>query len=384
MKKSALVRGAALLLTILCCCSCFSACFSENTVDSDSTSENTVNSDYTDDKNDSDTEGGDEKDMQPVTHSLNSSTWGVKVLGVRSIESDTQINCDWTCSGIEMNIEHFGGDITFSVGSSHGCYFKAIVDGEVFKNFQAPIQDYYVVDSNQEQIVLKDVPEGEHTVRLVKVTEHKLARAQIYSVTFAGKILEPAYDSLYIEYVGDSICCGYGTIGNNGEVYTGQDGTFAYPYLVSEALGADYSIMALSGQGLLIGQPGVLNGYLYTSPLRDSQTKYDFSRKADIVVVNIGTNDWWSYRNNQEPFANAYMQFLNTIKEKNGQECKIVCIYNTMNDTFSDVLNRLCANKEDQGIYLLHFARTIQGHPTILENREYAKVLLDFLNDKVM
>ena len=390
MKKGSLIRGVSFLLTLLCCCGCLSACFQKETeepVDSaPPVSEDTVNSDAVSDKKDPDTDKENEKDMNPITYSINSRTWGVKVLGVRSLESETQINCDWTCSGIEMNIEHFGGDITFSVGSDKGCYFKALIDGKVFKSFQTPTGNYFEVDSAEEQIVLKDVPEGKHTLRLLKVTGHTLARAQIYSVTFAGKILDPVYDEepLYIEYVGDSICCGWGTIGNNEGAYTDQDGTFAYPYRVSEALGADYSITALSGQGLLVGAPGVLNGYLYSSPLRDAEEKYSFSRKADVVVINIGTNDWWSYSTNQEPFANAYMQFLNTVKEKNGPDCKIVCIYNTMNNTFPELLNMLCGNKEDQGIYLLKFDRAYSGHPTILENRGYTEVLLDFLKDNVL
>ena len=389
MKKGLLVRWVSLFLTVICCCGCLSACFEQEvapSVESDSATETTVDSSTAEDEIDASTEKGDEKNMQPITHALNSRTWGVKVLGVRSLKSDTQINCDWTCSGIEMHIEHYGGDITFAVGSDEGCYFKALIDGEVVKSFQTPTQNYFEVTSVEEQIVLKNIPEGEHTLRLLKVTGHTLARAQIYSVTFAGEILEYAEEEepLYIEYVGDSISCGWGTIGTNGGAYTDQDGTFAYPYLVSEALGADYSITALSGQGLLVGQPGVLNGYLYSSPLRNAKAKYDFSRKADIVVINIGTNDWWSYSTNQEPFANAYMQFLNTIKEKNGQDCKIVCIYNTMNDTFHDVFNMLCANKEDQGIYLLKFDRVYEGHPTIMENKAFTTVLLDFLRNNVL
>ncbi|MBO5203904.1 MAG: hypothetical protein J6A83_07215 [Clostridia bacterium] len=117
-----------------------------------------------DSKNDkNETEG---QDLQIVTYPLNSRSWGVKTLGVRTLESDTQINCDWSCSGIELNIAHYGGDITFSVGSSDSCHFKVFVDGAVVKGPKIPTQ-YHVVDSEKDEIVLKDIPEGEHTVRLV-------------------------------------------------------------------------------------------------------------------------------------------------------------------------------------------------------------------------
>lgn len=328
------------------------------------------------------TEKTEVKDLTPITYPLNHYTLGVKVLGVRSLESDSQINCDWTCSGIEMNIEHNGGNITFSVGASAGCYFRAYVDGEIFKSPNT----YYNVPKGRTILTLKNVPEGTHTLRLVKVTGYTLCRAEIYSVSFAGKILDnsPAANELYIEYIGDSISCGWGVIGAHDATYTAQDGTLAYPYLVSEALGADYSITALSGQGLLVGNPGIPKGYLYGSALRDDTTKYTFSRKADIVVINIGTNDYSQKRDSVSEFKAAYAALLETVREKNGDDCKIICIYNTMNDTFSEVLKELCEGKESSGIYLIKFDKTSSGHPTTSENKAYTTVLTNFIKNNIL
>lgn len=57
----------------------------------------------------------------------------------------------------------------------------------------------------------------------------------------------PANKNYYIEFVGDSITCAWGTIGEHTGAYTDQDGTLAYSYLVAEAQNADYSMTALSG-----------------------------------------------------------------------------------------------------------------------------------------
>ena len=112
--------------------------------------------------------------------------------------------------------------------------------------------------------MLKDVPYGEHRIKLIKVSGYVIALAQVYSVTCAGLIKEtaPADNEFYIEFVGDSICCGWGTVGTHDGEYTSQDGTMAYPLMLSSVLNVDYAVTALSGQGLMCGSPGMEKGYL--------------------------------------------------------------------------------------------------------------------------
>lgn len=322
------------------------------------------------------------------TYSLTDETERVKFLGVRRLSTEGQINCDWTCSGLEMNVQCTAdGDITFRASASANCYFRAYIDGQAWGG-ERP---YYQVGTGTTRIVLKDVPAGRHTVRLIKVTGHTLARAQITEVKFCGNILaeKPADNDLCLEFVGDSICCGWGMIGTKDGTYTGQDGSLAYPYLVAQAMNADYSITALSGQGLLVGNPNVANGYLAASPLRESGA-YSFERKADIVVVNIGTNDYGQREAQNitaEKFYQAYLNFLGSIKTQNGSGCRIVCVYNTMNDTFAESIQRAVsdAGGENVGIHLLQLSRTANpnnnGHPGIEEQAAYAETLTAFLRD---
>lgn len=327
-------------------------------------------------------------EMEPTTYPLNSSTKGIKVLGERCLASDTQLNCDWTGSGIEMDIKHAGGDIIFTASASSDCYFRAYIDGEVCKN---DTMVYFIVGKSSSQIVLKDVPYGEHRIKLIKVTGYTLARAQLHSVRFAGLIKEiaPADNDLYIEFVGDSICCAWGTIGTKDGKYTGQDGTLAYPLRLAEALSADYSVTALSGQGLLCGDPGMIRGYLYESAMRSTDKQYDFARQADIVVINIGTNDYTNRsRIDAASFRTAYFNFLKTVIEKNGEDCVIYCLYNTMNDTFYEQI--LSAVEELGGtaksIYTLKMIRATRGsasHPSSEENEYYAEVLKEVLQEHI-
>ena len=302
----------------------------------------------------------------PVTYKLNDSTPGVKVLGERCLSSDAQLNCDWTGSGLEMDVYHTGGNITFVASATANCYFRAYVDGVEWKNVTDSV--YFLVMKGRTRVILKDVPAGEHRIKLIKVTGYTIARAQILDVTFAGTIKEtaPADKNLYIEFVGDSICCGWGTIGNKKGEYTDQDGTLAYPLMVAEAL---------------------TKGYLYESALRTTANQYDFARKADIVVINIGTNDYayrTKYNIDEAAFQAAYLSLLRTVAEKNGEDCIIYCLYNTMNDTFSNALLSACAEfgGEAKNVYTVKMTRATKGasgHPSIEENEAYTEFLINLL-----
>ena len=140
------------------------------------------------------------------TVALNKNTKGIKILGVRNLPSETQINADWSASGIEF-VATCEGDMTFEASSSAACYFRAYVDGEPWNNGSIP---YFTVNGKT-NIVLKDIPKGTHIIRLIKVTGYTIARAEIKSVKLTGFISEeaPADKDLYIEFIGDSITCAW-------------------------------------------------------------------------------------------------------------------------------------------------------------------------------
>ena len=343
----------------------------------------------TEEDTEADTEDEDEEEEErliPKLYKLTSSTEGVKILGERNLASENSLHMDWSCSGAEFTIDLKGGSIRFNFIASNSCMFRVWVDGEVYKQNGS---EYFTIGSTNGTIALNGITPGKHTIKIMKVTGYTLARAELTSVTFAGDLLTDTDTSdkeLYIEFVGDSITCGWGTIGNHTGAYSDQDGTLAYSYLLAEALGADYSMTALSGQGLLCGAPGVTNGYLYASPLKDNTNQYSFERKADIVVINIGTNDY-SKKVGEAEFKAAYKSFLQTVKEKNGKECKILCLYNTMNDTYANAILEACREMggELEAIVTYKLDRAsgttpnIVGHPTAEENKAYAEVLKDII-----
>ena len=323
------------------------------------------------------------------TYLLNDNTAGIKILGERHATGTEYIATDWSCSGIEFyaNITETSG-LIFTARASANCYFKVYVDGVPYQNGTS---DYFVVTTNDTLIEIDNLTPGKHTIRIIKVTGYTLARAQIYSVTLEGSIdpVAPAEKELYIEFLGDSISCGWGVVGTHDGTYSSQDGSLAYPYRLAERLNADYSITALSGKGVIYGTPNFDQNYLDASPLRPENEKYYFERSANIVVINLGTNEAGNGANRQD-FEDGYVRLLQNVFDKNGDDCVVYCLWGAMNDAFSaqikNAINRYLQENPNARIYTYSLPQSTVaggapswGHPSIGDNQKYMLLLESYI-----
>ena len=323
-----------------------------------------------------------------TTYLLNNTANFVKLLDPRMEKTGDYITCDWSASGIEF-VATCKGDVVFSVkadtergGGVEGCYFRVYVDGVEYKNGDTP---YYTVKGSS-TVTVKGLAEGTHTIKLVKATGYTLANVNLISVTLDGTVAKtaPANKELFIEYVGDSMSCGWGVVGNYDGAYTAQDAALAYPYLVSEALGADMSVVALSGQGIIKGNPGIANGYKYASPFRSKATEYSFTRKADVIVINADTND--GYENTAvATYISSFGNFVNYVREKN-PDAHILVVCNMMRTNYTTALEDYVYNTlggDDNNYYYYKAAETADvhsNHPSKEEHVEYAEELIAIID----
>ena len=338
----------------------------------------------------------DEEPVSPTVYKLNNTANFLKKLDPRMEATASSITCDWSASGIEF-VADCRGTVEFKVNANakaytvngesvKGCYFKVYVDGKEYRTGGSP---YYAVDG-EGTITVKGIPDGTHTIKLVKATGYTLANADLLSVSLVGSVVDtaPANKELFIEYVGDSMSCGWGVIGDHNGAYTSQDATLAFPYLISEKLGADYSIIGLSGQGLIYnttGMPNITNGYKYASPLRSTGTEYGFERKADVIVINADTND--GYQNTYyATYIQALKSFINYARQKNGSDTHIVIVCNMMLSNYTEDIRDLVVELGGaENKYYYYKAKTCQGlysgHPSSTENSAYADELSEMIKN---
>ena len=199
-----------------------------------------------------------------------------------------------------------------------------------------------VLDKTEETFsVLEGDIVGEHTVRIVKLSEtgNSTCAVKCVETNSYGRIKATEEKEHSIEFIGDSITCGYGVDSEIGKPFSTrtEDCTKAYAYKTAELLGCDYSLVSKSGHGIISGYSGdgtkqtwgVMPDYYesfgsgsgaFQGESPDS-VKWDFkSRKQDVVVINLGTNDY-SYTGKDEAkceeYKLAYIEFVKRVRKLN-------------------------------------------------------------------
>ena len=145
--------------------------------------------------------------------------------------------------------------------------------------------------------------DGEHEVVLFRRTEsfQGVVRFHAFNPQGGGKVIpSPVPFKRHIEYIGDSITCGYGNEGMGpscGFTPDTENEWLAYGSVAARALQAEPHVIAYSGKGAYRDYGGSTNDQmpvLYARTFAESSALlWDFSSwKADVVVLNLGTNDF--------------------------------------------------------------------------------------------
>ena len=234
--------------------------------------------------------------------------------------------------------------------------------------------------------IIRFIADGHHTYRFVKLSESADSSIGIAGLLDAsdrtdGLTPTPA-SKLKMEFIGDSITCGYGVEGSLFETYTTatENVTKAWAYMVAGRFGADHSIVSKSGAGIISGytdtgvrnMDNILTGYyskmgcsfLGIDKKLPSDFDYDFSFEPDIIVVNAGTNDI-SYCAPQDPaiaaqigeeelkerrkhFYSVYKHFIEDIREKN-PFARILCVLGIMGEALNPVVEMAVKDLQAEG-----------------------------------
>lgn len=213
-----------------------------------------------------------------------------------------------------------GTEVSVSLNDASENEFTVVLDGEVLPKLaaQAGSHDYPLADS---------LAPGPHVLELYRRTEASFGVTQFLGLDFGadGQLLAPpALPTRLLEFVGDSITCGYGNEGTSASCGFSADTEnhyLTYAALTARALDAELSTVAWSGKGIVYnyGEDTVDPlPALYDRTLPgDGASAYEFDRIPDAVVINLGTNDFSTDGDpTPELFEAEYLEFLGHIRSK--------------------------------------------------------------------
>jgi lysophospholipase L1-like esterase len=195
--------------------------------------------------------------------------------------------------------------------------FKAVVDGSP--------QPVIRAGSGQASYTLASgLGFGVHTVELYKQTEGAQGNAQLMGLTVGGGgalMPPPEPPARFLEIVGDSITCGYGTLGKlaDSDCFPTESHWDTYGAVAARALGAELSTIATSGQGAYRNYGGDMMNTMpmvYDRTLTNAATPtWDFRVVPQAVVINLGTNDISNNKGDPgDAFRDTYVDLLTTIR----------------------------------------------------------------------
>ena len=214
--------------------------------------------------------------------------WDEKDGVQRSGYGATYIKANFTGTSLKADLE------------GEGIWWRVSIDGGKFRRFGS---------AGADTVLAQGLAPGQHSVLLVRSNEGQAGIAE-----FRGFVLDDgerlcAADpkkTRRLEFVGDSITAGALNDGKleNYNYNDVEDGDMAYGPQLARMLGADYSVVAKSGQGVVRNYAesrpysGVhaVDSYMWTFFSNDfgpQNLPWDTSRfPVDAIIIFMGTNDY--------------------------------------------------------------------------------------------
>ena len=319
----------------------------------------------------------------------------IKWFGRTDKMADGSTGFDYTASGFEVKFKGSKLDVVLQSTNyddeTNRAYVTVIVDGENYR--EAP---HYALDKLRKTISI-ELDEGEHTVRILKRSEAKWSRVFLKSIETDGVFLKPDPRREHlIEFYGDSITCGYGSVSSSTDKFSTatEDGLAAFAFITAEALGAECSIMSQSGIAInkniweaennlpmLVGQSSYYN-----------KNEYSSQRAPDAVVIYGGVNDQpyitsapthTEMARRQSAFVDAYSDMIREILEKNPDTVVFCCtgVYGEADYMGTLIKQAIDAVGSDRVVYTVLPAKTAadgigaDGHPTYKTHEKVAASL---------
>jgi len=286
----------------------------------------------------------------------------IRIRGRHTVE-DGCLAFDWTNSGFAFAFNGIG--FIISLGEyvcDEPAYVRITVDGLHTQRF--------AVVNGSEKLIVEGLPDKRHRVEVLKITEgnSKLKFDTISLLGSDASLRNPPFNSpRKIEFIGDSITCGYGVLGASTDptfVTYQQDGTYSYAYLTAEKFGADARYIAISGKGIVCNCKGdredVKGGEYYNRLTREGGECND-GWIADVVVINLGTNDSGGPAPDDE-FAVAAKDLINKVRARY-EKAHIIWMYGLMSNLYAETLRSTIRDisKTDDKVHFL-FVDSISGN----------------------
>ncbi len=232
------------------------------------------------------------------------------------------VKFDWP--GVAVSCSFTGSQLTIHLKGGDRDYYNLFIDGNLNTVLHSTTDSTFIISGIKSKI--------DHELLITKRTESDMGVGTFYGITIGSKDnIKPSkyIRTRKIEFLGNSISCGYGTEGASGSEKFRPDtenNYKSYASVVARAFNAEYSVIAHSGLGMVrnYNDKSKVSTKLLPMPPRfdrtlnsDTLLKWDFNRwKPDAFVINLGTNDYSTLPHPDKAyFQREYEKMIDKVRE---------------------------------------------------------------------
>ena len=247
---------------------------------------------------------------------------------------------------------------------------------------------------------LKD--DCEHDVKIVKITEAAMSFAGIQTIRVLDGELIPIDnkdDRVKVEFIGDSITCGYGVHGEPESEYTirEEDGECSYAAYMAKKMNWNARWISASGYGMYVEYTGnpdnnVPKLYPYVNWFVNKDIliqKDEFEPK--YIFINLGTNDSGHLENQDilNGFHKAYKDFIKLLRTYH-PDAIIICMLGTLCQGIFPYVEQIVEEVKQEGIENVYSVELpyhdvekdgkASNHPSKVTHQKDAERVLEFMS----
>lgn len=235
-----------------------------------------------------------------------------------------------------------------------------------------------------------------HTIEISRRTEWHGGNTSFigFEIDDGEKIFALPLLKRTIEFIGNSLTCGYGNEGKSREehfTYETENNYHTYGTITARKFAANYVSVCRSGIGMYQSYDGdhdFVQPKLYDEVALQSKYKWDYkANQPDVAVIELGSNDLAKPLDSTK-YVNAYIDFVNKIRAQY-PVAKIVCVSGPLglgdstSTFYTYVRNVVNHFSSDKNIFHFDFGKLDSNgadwHPNLKEHEEMAARLIPFL-----
>lgn len=337
----------------------------------------------------------------PKTKFINAQDSRIKYMGRTSIANPSCVQ--FTYPGVSLVAKFTGTSVGIKAKQGSGYFMVEIDDHKAFK--------ILVGDNDSIMTLAEALPNGEHDLKLMYAQEGYEQRPAIMGIYIDNdaKLEQATLPQRAIEFVGNSITCGYGVEAmspNIGFSYSTENHYYTYAAITASALKAQHHAIARSGIGIYKNYGGPIGGTpgmtmpdkyeltLFTDKaLTEEMERWDHNRfTPNVVCVNLGTNDTSMDRYDTKLMKIAYVKFIKHLRARY-KDAKIVMLSGSMmnGQALTDcqkALDEAVKETGDGNVYRFDFSPAdgklgygADWHPSYRQQQKMADELIPFLRN---